>query len=81
MSGTDTREEIANAIRFGIEAGCSWETTRDGELAPCERPAVAVRRDTVNGGFGPVCKHHAVKQTVDLEALSWSFALLAPPLH
>lgn len=36
---------------------CDEETTRDGYLVPCEKPAVAARRH--DGQPYPVCAYHA----------------------
>ena len=52
-------EEIARQVEFGAQWGCTWETTCDGMVIPCEKPAVALRWDEQNGGVGAVCKAHA----------------------
>lgn len=51
---------------------CWAQTTRDGELVPCDKPAVAVRLDYSESETGdpyPVCKYHAAGEMVPLRVL------------
>lgn len=45
---------------------CCEEVTRRGESQPCDKPAVAVRRDPTNGGIYPVCVYHTRADMVPL---------------
>lgn len=38
---------------------CHEEVSRAGEAQPCDKPAVALRRDPEEGNPYPVCGHHA----------------------
>lgn len=38
---------------------CHEEVSRGGELQPCDKPAVALRRDPEEGSAYPVCAFHA----------------------
>jgi hypothetical protein len=45
---------------------CVEGVIREGWEGPCEKPAVAVRVDPVDGGVYPVCAYHARGQMVAL---------------
>jgi hypothetical protein len=67
-------QELAYQIDFGVLWGCAWETTCEGMVIPCEKPAVAIRWDEANGGVAPVCKAHACRQMVSLRDLAKAMA-------
>lgn len=52
-----TIDELAFIRKFPNE--CTEGVTRKGEFQPCDKPAVAARRDPEEGGWYPVCSHHA----------------------
>jgi hypothetical protein len=49
---------------------CTNEASRDGELEPCGKPAVAAAWDEENDPY-PVCKYHAhrARELVTLEQI------------
>lgn len=60
-----TASEVRDVLT-GSHLACTWETTRDGQLEACMKPAVAIRFDEENGICGEVCKHHAKRVLVPL---------------
>ena len=57
------------SIALGRPEQCHEEVTRDGELEPCEKVAVALRIDPQESEPYPVCARHARGDMVSLEAI------------
>lgn len=57
------------SIALGRPEQCHEEVTRDGELEPCDKVAVALRVDPQESEPYPVCAHHARGEMVSLEAI------------
>lgn len=49
---------------------CTWEVSRKGRAEPCEREAVAIRFDEMNGGIAEVCKRHTSRAMVPLSFIA-----------
>lgn len=60
-----TASEV-RAVLTSSHLHCGWEVTRQGQVEPCGKPAVAIRYDEDNGGLGEVCKHHTKGSLVPL---------------
>lgn len=53
-----TASEVHDVITSN-DHRCAWETTRRGQLQPCDRDTVAIRWDHTNHVLTQVCKGHA----------------------
>jgi hypothetical protein len=56
---------------------CHEEVSRNGYCEPCDKTAVAIRRDPNGGKPYPVCKHHTRGDMVPLANLAETFATAA----
>jgi hypothetical protein len=60
--------ESAVDLKYALSfpSRCCEEVTRASECQPCDKPAVAVRRDPAGGDSYPVCAYHARGEMVPL---------------